>query len=97
MFNEGSSQALCATREEWLRAAVERLRPDFSALGSPVPPAVQVSVGFPSVGALARRKRRIGETAMGSTVPRKGANTAIAAISSRIASPAVTAGWRRTA
>jgi hypothetical protein len=61
MFNEGSSPALCATREKWLRAAVERLRPDFAALGSPVPPAVQVSVGFPSVGALARRKRRIGE------------------------------------
>jgi len=49
------------TREEWLRAAVDRLRPTFAAQGNPLPPALQVSVGFPSVGALARRTRRVGE------------------------------------
>jgi hypothetical protein len=49
------------TREEWLRAAVDHLRPTFAAQGNPLPPALQVSVGFPSVGALARRTRRVGE------------------------------------
>jgi hypothetical protein len=50
-----------STREEWLRAAVDHLRPTFPAQGNPLPPALHVSVGFPSVGALARRTRRVGE------------------------------------
>jgi hypothetical protein len=61
MLDEVSSHGPAATREEWLRAAVDHLRPIFAAQGSPLPPALQVSVGFPSVGALARRTRRIGE------------------------------------
>jgi len=48
------------TREQWLHGAVDLLRPAFLAQGVPVPPAVQVSMGFPSTRALARRVR-IGE------------------------------------
>jgi hypothetical protein len=55
-----ASPPSAATREDWLRAAVAQLRPAFLAQARPVP-AVQVSIGFPSVGALARRRRRIGE------------------------------------
>jgi hypothetical protein len=50
-----------ATREAWLHRAVDHLRSDFLAQGIPLPVAVQVSIGFPSVGALARRTRRVGE------------------------------------
>ncbi|HEV3459867.1 MAG TPA: hypothetical protein VHG32_25250 [Thermoanaerobaculia bacterium] len=49
------------TREEWLLSAVDQLRPSFLAHGVAVPVAVHVSIGFPSTGALARRRRRIGE------------------------------------
>jgi len=49
------------TREAWLLAAVEALRPAFCDAGRPIPEAVRVSCGFPSRGALARSKRRIGE------------------------------------
>ncbi len=55
------SPPAAATREAWLHRAVNHLRPDFQSQGIPVPAAVQVSIGFPSVGALARRSRRIGE------------------------------------
>ncbi|HEY6324210.1 MAG TPA: transcription elongation protein SprT [Thermoanaerobaculia bacterium] len=52
---------LVPTREQWLQSAVDHLRPVFLAQGVAVPPAVHVSMGFPSTGALARRSRRIGE------------------------------------
>lgn len=49
------------TREAWLQAGVDRLRPRFDAAGAVLPPKVHVSVGFPSKAALARKQRRIGE------------------------------------
>lgn len=35
------------TRESWLRAGIEQLRPVFERLGTPLPIGVRVSVGFP--------------------------------------------------
>jgi hypothetical protein len=35
------------TREQWLLAAIDELRPDFEAAGSPIPDKVRVSVGWP--------------------------------------------------
>jgi hypothetical protein len=49
------------TREEWLRAAVDDLRPDFERVGRTVPEDLYISVGFPSKSALAKKNQRIGE------------------------------------
>jgi hypothetical protein len=49
------------TREQWLESATEIMRGWFAAAGYLVPAKVRVSCGFPSVGALSRSKRRIGE------------------------------------
>jgi hypothetical protein len=49
-----------STREEWLRNAVDLLRPTFRAQAAPIPEQLHVSVGFPSVGGR-RRNPRIGE------------------------------------
>lgn len=38
------------TREEWLLALTERLRPRFTELGHPLPAKVRVSIGFPAGG-----------------------------------------------
>lgn len=48
------------TREEWLRWGVEQLAPRFTDGGYPLPP-VHVSVGFPSSGGRAAKRRVIGE------------------------------------
>lgn len=56
-------------REVWLRTAVVKLRPVFSAAGYEVPSKVAVSCGWPSSRATAGRKRAIGE-AWGSTASR---------------------------
>lgn len=50
-----------ATREEWLLAGLELIKPIFSAAGSKVPDKIRVSCGFPSRNALANRRRAIGE------------------------------------
>lgn len=47
-----------ATREEWLLALVEQVRPWFKEVGAPLPKAVRVSVGFSSKGA---RSKVIGQ------------------------------------
>ena len=47
------------TREEWLSAAVEELRPVFDSL-NPLPEKIRVTCGFPSVRSTALKKR-IGE------------------------------------
>jgi hypothetical protein len=39
-----------ATREEWLFAAAERLRPDFTTAEHPLPDKIQFSMGFSSKG-----------------------------------------------
>jgi hypothetical protein len=44
-----------ATREQWLLAAIDELRPVFALHAAPIPAALQVSIGFPSKGALRRR------------------------------------------
>lgn len=50
-----------ATRETWLHAAAREMSPVFDSVGAPLPARYRVSCGWPSVGALAKRKRRIGE------------------------------------
>ena len=44
-----------ATREDWLHQAVQHLRPAFLRVGTPLPDALHVSIGFPSTRALSRR------------------------------------------
>jgi hypothetical protein len=48
------------TREQWLEASVRLMEPLFKNKGYEVP-GVRVSCGFPSKGALAKKKMRIGE------------------------------------
>ncbi len=47
-------------REAWLQAAVESLRPIFLGAGHTIPD-LQVSVGWPSSGGLAQKKKTIGQ------------------------------------
>jgi len=49
------------TREGWLEDAVMRLRPDFVRAQCPLPAAVKVSVGFPSVHATGQRLVALGQ------------------------------------
>lgn len=46
------------TREAWLQAFIERARPHFTRVGSTLPAAVRVAIGFTSMG---KRGKRIGE------------------------------------
>src|SRR5271157_3608159 len=48
-------------REEYLIACVKELRPDFIRVGSELPTKIRTSCGWPSKGALAQKKRRVGE------------------------------------
>lgn len=49
-------------RESWLEQMIDLLRPDFAAIGSPLPmTTIRVSCGFPSKSALARKAPRVGE------------------------------------
>lgn len=47
-------------REEWLQAAVQKLRPVFLGHGYTIP-ELRVSVGWPSSGGLGKKKKTIGE------------------------------------
>lgn len=49
------------TREGWLGALVDALRPTFAELGNPLPERIRVSCGWPSKSALSAKARRIGE------------------------------------
>ncbi len=49
------------TREEWLVAAVDAMRPWFEVERSPLPAAVRASCGWPSSKGLSASRRRIGE------------------------------------
>lgn len=49
------------TREAWLEAAIDKLRPWFITNGYTVPQNVRVTCGFPSRSAMPARKQRIGE------------------------------------
>ena len=46
------------TREQWLTAAVDELRPVFDSVGKPLPLAIRVACGFPLH---ARRSKAIGQ------------------------------------
>jgi Protein of unknown function DUF45 len=46
------------TREQWLTAAVDALRPQFDLIGKPLPLAIRVTCGFPLH---ARRSKAIGQ------------------------------------
>ncbi|WP_226019386.1 transcription elongation protein SprT [Novosphingobium sp. FKTRR1] len=46
------------SRDAWLEAATNELRPHYKTAGYPLPKAVRFSVGFPSTG---RKGKRIGE------------------------------------
>lgn len=48
-------------REDWLQRATLELRDLFDRAEWPLPAKLHLSVGFPSKGALGRKKRRIGE------------------------------------
>jgi hypothetical protein len=49
------------TREQWLHAGLELIRPLFGAISNPAPKKIRVSCGFPSRNALGNRLRAIGE------------------------------------
>lgn len=49
------------TREQWLNALVEELRPIVEEQGEQVPEQVRISCGFPSKMATSRKRQRIGE------------------------------------
>jgi predicted SprT family Zn-dependent metalloprotease len=46
------------TREQWLQLFIERARPHFERVGSPLPERIRASIGFTSKG---ERSRAIGE------------------------------------
>ena|SRR5271170_1566057 len=46
------------TREGWLRAATNELRPFFTRCGFPLPEKIRFAIGFPSTG---RKGNRVGE------------------------------------
>ena len=48
-------------REPWLHAVAERLRPIFASHHAAVPDKIRISCGFPSVGAFAVKRKRLGE------------------------------------
>ena len=48
-------------REKWLNELTDMLRPMFTAVDFPLPEKIRASCGFPSKGALATKKQRIGE------------------------------------
>jgi hypothetical protein len=52
---------MIATREQWLGALVDALRPTFAELGFPLPERIRVACGWPSKSALSAKSRRIGE------------------------------------
>jgi hypothetical protein len=49
------------TREEWLVAATNILRPDFENVYTPIPEKVRVTCGWPSKSGRAKKKRVVGE------------------------------------
>lgn len=49
------------TREDWLNQMVDLLRNDFLEAGGELPENIRVTCGWPSQGAKAKKKRRIGE------------------------------------
>ncbi len=48
-------------REEWLSECMGKLRPWFADISAPLPKRIRASCSWPSVKALSRKNRRIGE------------------------------------
>jgi len=61
-----SDKLIHPVREAWLNAAVEKIRPLFVGAGYTLP-EIRVSVGWPSKGGLATKKRVIGQCWFGAT------------------------------
>ncbi len=57
------TQPLYATREEWLNAAVEELRPFFSSNGHTLPAEIRVATGYPT------NAKRSGFKVLGQCIP----------------------------
>ena len=53
---------MITTREDWLNAAVEHMRPLFIKHKLELPPKISVSCGFPSKGGISKERRTTGET-----------------------------------
>lgn len=49
------------TREEWLMAAIERLRPWYVAAGAPLPVKLKASCSWPITGGRGARRRTLGQ------------------------------------
>lgn len=49
------------TREQWLHAGTDLLRPKFQGIEAPLPATIHTSIGFPSRNALSRSRRVIGQ------------------------------------
>ena len=60
------SNLIHSVREAWLNAAVDKIRPMFTGAGFTIPD-IRVSVGWPSKGGLATKKRIIGQCWFGMT------------------------------
>ena len=73
-------------REAWLQAAVAKLRPLFLGHGFTIP-EVQVSVGWPSSGGLATKKKTIGQCWFGSTTADGKPQLFISPLLDEVASP----------
>src|SRR5258705_4149170 len=58
---QAPAPAALLLREDWLAAAVDRLRSVFERKGFTLPGSLRVSCGFPSRGALARKNKVIGQ------------------------------------
>lgn len=52
---------MITTREAWLIAATDAMRPWFADAGYTLPGELRLSIGFPSKSALSSKKKRIGE------------------------------------
>lgn len=51
-----SEKVIYKTREEWLVAAVDMIRPSFEKENAKIPEKLKVSIGFPPKGGLAKRR-----------------------------------------
>lgn len=56
-----SAAPIYATREEWLGAAIEALRVTFDEIGHALPTKLRATCGWPTRGAISRKRKVIGE------------------------------------
>lgn len=75
-------------REAWLEAAVAKLRPVFIGAGYTLPEIIRVSVGWPSAGGLANKKRVIGQCWYGQMSKDKNPQLFISPLLDQVTDPA---------